>query len=101
MSVSTYSGLGTFSFPVTTTGPTNVKGKITLPTLSLGAPSNSQVVVTVNVNGGGAIYTGPSGAEGFETGYYGTAGDTLNVVLSSGAAGDQGIHKVKSTISVY
>lgn len=97
-----FSGLGTISFHVSGTGVKNVKGKLTLPNLIEGAADNSHVVVTINLNGGSAFYTGLVGAEGFESGTYATAGDTINVVLTSSAAVDLSPPQIiKSVISFY
>jgi len=97
----TVNGLGTFSFQVVTTGAKTLKGKIALPNLIEGAPANSQVVVTINLNGGSAIYTGAPGLEGFDSGGYANAGDVFNVILSSSLPQDQQLLGVKSTISFY
>jgi hypothetical protein len=97
----TVNGLGTFSFSVLSTGYKTLKGKITLPSIIEGAPVNSQVVVTININGGSAIYTGAAGAEGFESGSYATAGQVFNVILSSSLPQDEQLVAVKSTISFY
>ena len=97
----TCNGLGTFSFIADQAGARNIKGKITLPNLIEGNAANSQVVVTVNLNGGATIYTGNPGDESFATGAYAAAGDTFNVVLTSSQASDQGLLAVKSTISIY
>lgn len=94
-------GLGTFSFTAVQTGAHNVKGKMTLPEINQGASANSQVIVTINVNGGATIFTGPAGARSFESGSYLTAGDVLNVILSSSAPVDNELNAVKSTISFY
>lgn len=97
----TFNGLGTCSFNVLDTGATNVKGKIALPNIIEGAPANSSIVVTCNLNGGATFYTGVAGAEGFATGCYATAGDIINVILTSAAAQDNQPLGVKSTISFY
>lgn len=97
----TVTGLGTFALPITSTGQWNVKGKITLPSISEGNTVNSSIVVTMNINGGSTLYTGVAGAEGFETGSSATAGDTLNVILTSAATVDQGLNTVKTTISLF
>lgn len=94
-------GLGTISFSVLVTGNKTLDGKINLPNIIEGLPVNSQVVVTVNLNGGATLYTGLAGAEGFKSGGFATAGDTFNVILTSSLAADQAINAVKSTISFY
>lgn len=96
-----FNGLGTIAFNVIETGATNVKGKIALPNLIEGAPANSSIVVTCNLNGGSAFYTGAAGAEGFATGCYASAGDIINVILTSAAAQDNQLVGVKSTVSFY
>ncbi len=97
----TVTGLGTFPLIVNETGFWNVKGTIQLPTITEGATINSTIVVTMNLNGGGAFYTGVSGAEGFASGTAATAGDTINVILTSAGAADQGLNVVKTTIVLY
>ncbi len=96
-----FNGLGTFPMRVTKAGANNIKGKLTLPTLIEGATANSQVVVTVNLNGGATIYTGNPGDEGFSTGGTAAIGDIFNVILTSSSPVDQGNLTVKSTISIY
>src|ERR1035437_476058 len=96
-----FTGMGTFPMHVTTTGPKNVKGKIMLPNIIEGQAVNSQVVVTMNLNGGATFYTGLTGAEGFESGCFAHAGDTINVILSSALPADNSYNDVKTTISFY
>lgn len=97
----TFTGLGTMSIPVQAAGYYTVSGKLTLPTISEGLPSNSQVVVTVNISGGAAIYTGVAGAEGFMTGGSLTAGQVFNVILTSSSPVDLGLNVIKTTVSVF
>lgn len=93
-------GLGTFAFIVPSTKFYNVKGTITLPTITSGYGVNSSIVVTMNLNGGSAFYTGPAAAEGFASGVSASAGDTINVILTSAAANDNQLNSVKSTITL-
>jgi hypothetical protein len=95
----TVTGLGTFPFIVPTTKFYNVNGTITLPTISSGNGASS-VVVTMNLNGASAFYTGTAGAEGFASGVSATAGDTINVILTSAAVVDNQLNAIKSTITV-
>jgi hypothetical protein len=100
----TFTGLGTFPMPIPVTPPNsflNIKGKITLPNIIEGATANSQVVVTMNINGGAAFYTGMPGAEGFETGTVAIAGNILNIILTSSLPSDQGLNVIKTTVSLY
>jgi hypothetical protein len=100
----TFTGLGTFPTPISETPASrilNIKGKVNLPNLIEGAAANSQVVVTMNLNGGATFYTGIPGAEGFETGVVAVAGDILNIILTSSAPVDQGLNVIKTTVSLY
>lgn len=97
----TMTGLGTISFQVLNTGPKTIVGTLTLPELTTGAPATSQVIVTVNLNGGSTLFTGIAGAEGFTSGGYASAGDVFNVILSSSLPLDNQLNTVKSTISFY
>lgn len=97
----TLTGLGTTSFHVTVAGAKTVKGKLTLPELDQGSPANSQVVVTVNLNGGSAFYTSSAGDRGFDTGTYANPGDVINIILSSSLPADTAINAVKCTLSCY
>lgn len=96
----TYNGTGTFSITVPETGNFQISGKIFLPTIPEGESTNSSVVVTININGAGAFYTGVAGARGFSTTKPLTANDIINVILTSSAAVDQGLNKIKTTIVV-
>lgn len=96
---SAFSGLGTYSVAVPNAGPYAVDGKIALPTIVDGG-GPSAVVVAININGGGSLYTGIAGAEGFKADVLCAANDIINVVLSSAAAADQGLNVVKSVINV-
>ncbi len=96
----TFSGLGTFDFSVPDTCNASIQGTITLPTIPEGSTTNSQVVVTVSINGGGAIYTGTAGAEGFYLTHSMTAGDIFHVTLASSAVVDQATNAIRSTIIV-
>jgi hypothetical protein len=97
----TCTGLGTFGIIVQTAGLKTVSGTLTLPNINQGASADSAVVVTVNLNGGSTLYTGGAGATGFETQVSASAGDTINVILTSAAAVDQGLNVVKSTIGCF
>lgn len=94
-----FNGLGTFSITIPTAATYFVEGKISIPRLASGSGASSLVAV-VNKNGS-AIYTGVAGADGLAV--YNTvfaAGDVLAIVLSSGAPADQGLNKIKTTISI-
>jgi len=94
-------GLGTLSFSTLVTGAKNIKGHITLPMLKTGAPANSPLIVSVNLNGGAPFYTSVMTVDGFETGSWAVAGSVFNVVLSSTSPLDQGLNTIESTISFY
>ena len=95
-------GLGTISFISQEIGPKTLDGKFTFPELDKGSSLNSQVVVTVNINGGPTLYTGLATAQGFRSGGYSTAiGDVFNVILTSAQPDDNGLNAVRSTISFY
>lgn len=100
----TVTGLTTFSVGIPTAGATPVSGKLTLPTIDQGESANSQVVVTITQtpNGGSptTIYTGSAGARGFSVIAQCAALDTIAITMSSGATVDQGINRIKTTISV-
>ncbi len=98
----TESGLGTFPICAPNVGTYTLTGKITLPKISRGDVANSQVVVTVNVNGGGTIYTGAASADGFfiQPLVIASANSLVNVILTSAAAVDQGTNKIKTTITL-
>jgi hypothetical protein len=97
-----FNGLGTFNIGVPNIGTYTLNGTITLPVLDQGASANSQVVVTIAINSGSTIYTGPAGAEGFFISplVIASANSIINITLSSSAAVDQGLNKIKSTVQV-
>lgn len=95
-----FNGLGTFSFTAPEAGAFTVNGKITLPTLSGGATANSEIVVTVEVDSS-LVYTGVAGAEGFTCGIAPSAGDVVEIILTSAAAVDQGLNKIKTTVAIF
>lgn len=95
----TFAGLGTLSLTVPLAGPYFVEGKITLPTLPKGDATPSALVVTIRQNGS-LIYTGAAGAEGFRIDVACAANDVLAMTFASGAAVDQGLNVIKSTIAV-
>lgn len=96
----TFNGLGTFNIGVPEAGNYNIQGSITLPTIQGGDAADSQVVVTIKINSGSTIYTGPAGCKGFQTTHTASANDILNIILSSGAAVDQPINVIKTTASI-
>jgi hypothetical protein len=83
-------------------GTYELRGKITLPEISQGQLSNSQVVVTINVNGGSTIYTGAAGAQGFFISplVIASALSSINIILTSSAPVDQGLDLIKTTASL-
>ena len=95
-----YTGLGTFKIGVGETGNYKLYGTITLPTIPEGEAANSQVVVTININGGSTLFTGNPGDKGFQLIHSATANDIFNVILTSAAAVDQPLNEIKTTISL-
>ncbi len=97
---STFGGLGTAaSVKVPDAGLYQVNGSITLPSIPMGSPLASAVVVVVNKNGS-PVYTGSAGSRGFQTQVSCAALDVISVVLSSALAEDNEPNAVKSTISI-
>ncbi len=78
----TFSGLGTITQVIPSTGTFAIDGKMTLPTIPAGEPATSNVAVVINKNGT-PIYTGAAGARGFDVDAVCTASDTITIVLSS------------------
>lgn len=93
------SGLGTAQASVSNAGSYDIIGSLTLPGISKGDPSNSQVVTVVKQNGT-TMYTGLPGAEGFQLILQCAAADIIAVQLSSAAAVDQGINVIKAVVSI-
>lgn len=97
----TVTGLGTFNFGVPEAGSYRVQGHITLPKLSQGSPSNSQVVVTITINSGATIYTGAPGDDGFDFIYaVASANSIFNIALASSASVDKDLNIVKMTVGI-
>ncbi len=96
---SVQNGLGTFNYTLPFTGDYNIGGTLTLP-LGGDGSSGSQVIVTVKVNTSTTLFTGNIGNKGFEVGYSATAGDIINIVLTSSAAPDQQINAIKTSITL-
>lgn len=97
----TFTGLGSFVIYLPATQFWNIKGKLTLPTITEGASANSSVVATISKNGGSAFYTGFAGAEGFETGVSASSGDYITIALTSANSVDQGNNVIKMTVSLF
>lgn len=95
----TFAGLGTLSITVPLAGPYFVEGKTSLPSLPKGDATPSAVVATVKQNGS-TIYTGQAGAEGFRIDVACAANDVIAMQFTSGAAVDQGLNVVKTTIAL-
>ena len=94
-----FTGLGTLTLAIDTTGTYFIEGHTSVPTITDGSGATSAVVTTVNQNGS-PKYVGLAGAEGFRTQLLCTAGDTLTVVFTSAAAVDQPLNVIKSNISL-
>jgi hypothetical protein len=99
---SNFTGLGTFAIGVPNIGTYSILGSLTLPRINQGDTANSQVIVTVNVNGGSTIYTGSAGADSFYITnlVISSANSTINVILSSSTGVDLGLNKIKMQVSV-
>src|ERR1017187_6844474 len=93
-----FNGLTTVNLGVPITGNYSIQGNITLPTISEGELTNSQLVVTIKINGGTTIFTSNPGDKGFEVKHPMTAGDIFNVAFASAAVVDQTINCIRSTI---
>lgn len=96
------SGLGTISIGAPNVGTYTLAGTLTLPSISQGAVASSQVIVTININGGGTLYTGVAGAESFFISplVVASANSIVNIILSSSAAVDQGTQVIKTTATL-
>lgn len=99
---STWNGLGTYTMSAPNAGTYTLMGKITLPKISQGDAVNSQVVVTININGGGTIYTGDADAEGFYISplAIASANSLINIILTSAATVDQSLNVIKTTATL-
>lgn len=93
-------GLVTYNMAVPEAGTYKLKGSIDLPTIPEGESTNSQVVVTITINSGSAVYTGPLGSKGFEFTSARSANDIFNITLSSSAPIDQGLNKIKLNLAL-
>jgi hypothetical protein len=92
-------GLTTLAFSVPVAGIFNLSGKLTVPQLSEGAPSPSQVIVTIQQNAS-TIYTGTAGQEGFGVTVTTAVGDAFTVALTSSATVDSGLNVVKAVVTI-
>ena len=96
----TYSGLGTFAvMSAPEAANYHFQLKMSLPTISEGHATNSQVICLVKKNGS-TVYTGNAGDEGFNFGLTLAANDAITLVLSSSAPVDQGLNRIKTNISI-
>ena len=94
-----FGGLGTVTFSPPAAGLYTMEGKITLPMLSQGASEQSQLVVTINLNGS-PIYTTDASSEGFRAVQSLLTSDVITIVFSSSALVDQAKNVIKSCISI-
>jgi len=93
-------GLGTvLDVKVPDAGQYLVSGTITLPSIPAGSSDASAVVAVINKNGS-PVYTGLAAAKGFRAEIACAAADEITVVLSSGAAVDQGRQAIRSTTTI-
>lgn len=93
------SDLSVASQSVQSAGTYDIIGSLSLPGISKGDAANSQVVAVVKQNGS-TKYTGSAGAAGFQITLVLAAGDVIEVDLTSGAAVDQGLNKVKCIVAI-
>lgn len=98
--IGTVTGLNTFVYSAPDTGPYIVSGTLQLPNaVSLGSNIASGVITTVKRNSS-TVYTSAPGQRGFAVIVPASAGDILQVILSSSVAQDQVINSVQATICV-
>jgi len=93
-----FAGLGTLNFVAPFASVFSFDGKISLPTIVNGGGASS-CLMTVNKNSS-PVYTGIAGAEGFKVDINCASGDSIDMVLSSGAAVDQGINAIKMVVAI-
>lgn len=74
-----------------------VNGQLQLPSLSKGATGNSEVVVTLIVDGD-TLYTGAAGDTGFQANLPCSAADVVTVTLASSAAPDLVLNAVTGVV---
>ncbi len=92
--------LGTSTIGISDAGSYDIIGKLSLPGISKGDPSNSQVVTVVSKNGS-PILTSDAGAAGFLLrGVVLASGDTISVGMSSAANVDLGKNVVKCVVAI-
>ena len=98
----TFNGLGTFNIGAPNIGTYTLQGSMTLPRISGGDGLNSQVVVTIAINSGATIYTGPAGEQGFFIFplTIASANSIINITLSSSSSIDQGTNVIKTTAAL-
>lgn len=92
--------LGSSTIGISDAGSYDIIGKLSLPGISKGDASNSQVVTVVSKNGS-PILTSGAGAAGFLLrGIVLAAGDTISVAMSSAASVDSGKNIVKCVVAI-
>ena len=99
-----YNGLGTQTIPITEAGRYQIEGKSTIPTISNGG-GVSALTIDVYTDLGGmdeeTLYEGDPGQEGFLVIADLEVGDAVSIVFASAATPDQGLNKLKHTISIW
>lgn len=100
----TVTGLRTVIVGIPDTASYRVNGTLTLPTIPEGSTENSEVVVTISQNPligpTVVIYTGEPGAKGFTVMANCTAGDSLEIAITSSADVDQATDAVRTTLAI-
>lgn len=96
----TVAGLNSNNCIIGSAGLYSVSGKVQLPTETEdGGTGASAVVCTISQNGT-PLYSTPAGQMGFGLNVSCSAGDSISVALTSGAAIDQTPNVIKCTVSV-
>jgi hypothetical protein len=90
-------GLNTYTVSVPTAGAYSIGWKNYLPRLSQGG-TQSSLVVTINQNGS-PVFTSTAGADGGSFDLICASGDSITLVTSSSAAGDQALNLIKTQVA--
>lgn len=93
-----FEGLGTFAMPLPNAGDYIVNGKIACPVPTGSGQSAVLPVVKLNAT---TKLTGTAGDQGFYVKVTGaSAGDSINVTLTSAAGVDAGLNVIKTQIAI-
>ncbi len=91
-------GLGTYTVSAPTAGIYGIDWKNYIPRLSQGGTQSS--LVTTIVQNSSTVFTSSAGSDGGHFDLLCAAGDSINLVTSSAAAGDQGLNLIKTQVAV-